>query len=83
MLRVIGSRSALGFRVYFIELLLDEVLLVVNFALPVVIVFVEIFVVVLRLNHIEVDLFLILLLAPTHEFDDALHVSHELELVLE
>ena len=83
MFGVKGSRSALGFRAHLFELLLVKVLLVVNFSLPGVIVFVEVLVVLFGLNHIEVALILILILVPAHDVDNALHVSHELDLVLE
>ena len=79
----IVSRSALGFRAHLFELLLVEVLLVVDFSLPGLITLVEVFVVLLGLNHVEVDLVLILILVPAHDVDDALHVSHEFEFVLE
>ena len=83
MFGVIGSRSALDFRAHLFELLLVEVLLVVDFSLPGLIILVEVFVVLLGLNHVEVDLVLILILLPTPDLDDARHASHELELVLE
>ena len=83
MFGVKGSRSALGFRAHLFELLLVKVLLVVNFSLPVVLIFVKIFEVLLRLNHIQEDLILIFVLVPAHDFDNAPHVRHESELVLE
>ena len=83
MFGVIRSRSALGFRAHLFELLLVEVLLVVDFSLPGLITLVEVFVVLLGLNHVKLDLVLILILLPTHNVDDARHASHELELVLE
>ena len=55
----------------------------VNFSLPVVILFVEVLVVLLWLNHVKVALVIILALLATHYVDNALHVSHEFEFVLE
>ena len=83
MFGAIGSRSALGFRVHLFELLLDEVLLVVDLSLPVVIIFVDVLVVLLGLDHIEVDLIIVLVLIPVHDANDVIHFSHQLELVLE
>ena len=53
-----------------------------NFSLPVVIVFIEIFNVVLSHDHIEVMTMLVDLLF-TEDVDDTLHVGHELKFVLE
>ena len=63
------------------ELAFHEVLLVENFALPAVIVFIEVFYVVLSHDHVEVVSLLVDLLARTEDVDDTLHVSHELEFV--
>ena len=65
------------------ELALHEVLLVENFALPVVIIFVKVFDVVLSHDHVEVVTLLLDLLVRTKDVDDTLHVGHQREFVLE
>ena len=67
----------------FLELAFHEVLLVENFALPVVIIFIKVFDVVLSHDHVEVVTLLVDLLLRTKDVDDTLHVGHELEFVLQ
>ena len=66
----------------FLYLAFHEVLLMENFTLPVVIVFIKIFYVVLSHDHVEVVTLLLNLLVRTKDVDDTLHVGHELEFVL-
>ena len=64
------------------ELAFHEVLLVENFALPVVIVFIKVLYVVLSHDHVEIVTLLFDLLFRAKDVDDTLHVGHQREFVL-